>query len=140
MILQTLLRATEVRKDFGSFIDGVVRHRPEFVKRSRDVFAALSIPHLQMLLQPYILHLEYAQENDCSYSGSLRELDLVANAPTLEALRLVLAEELIEYAHEYREDAALYLQAPNRKNHLPYVLHVLIQEDLQGVMGLIVDA
>lgn len=140
MILQTLLNATEVRKDFGGFIDGVVRHRPEFVKRSRDVFAALSIPHLQMLLEPYILHLEYAQEEDGSYSGALREIDLVANAPTLEELRQALAGELIEYALEYRENTDLYLRAPNRKHHLPYALNVLIQDDLEGVMGLIVDA
>ena len=135
--MQEVLNATEVRQNWGGFIDGVVRSRPEFVRRNRDFFAALSLDHLSAVLSPYLFHLEAAQEADGSFSGSLREIDLVANAPTLEELKSALAGELVEYANEYMQEFDTYSRAPNRKGHLPYVLHVLIQRDTAAVAALI---
>ncbi|MCG6197514.1 hypothetical protein H1215_10065, partial [Anoxybacillus sp. LAT_38] len=48
-----------------------------------------------------------------------------------------LAQELLEYAQEYYEDFATYYSAPNRRAHFPYVLKVLIQDDLQGIVHLL---
>lgn len=137
MIMQGVMNATEVRVKWGAFIDGVVRSRPEFVKRNRDLIAALSLDHLALILNPYVFHLEYRSEEDGSVSGALSEVDLVANAPTLNELKLALAQELVEYAHEYLEEYDLYSRAPNRKSHFPYILRVLVQKDVGSVASLI---
>ncbi|HEY8346392.1 MAG TPA: hypothetical protein VIL07_03855 [Symbiobacteriaceae bacterium] len=131
------ISATEVRKNWGGFIDSVVRGRPEFVKRNRDFIAVLSIPHLETVLSAYRFHLVYDQEADGSISGSLQEIDVVANAPSVSELKQALAHELLEYAREYMEHYDLYSHAPNRKGHLPYVLRVLIQPDEAAVAALI---
>lgn len=125
--------ATEVRKDFSRFIDRVTRSGPAFVKRNRDELAALSLDQLEFLLTPYRLKMEYGQEENGTFSGSLREIDLVANAASVEDLRSALADELVEYAEEYLADFQLYYHAPNRRGHLPYVLRALLQEDSRGV-------
>lgn len=135
--MQAVLNATDVRKDWGQFIDGVVRNRPQFVKRNRDFFAALSVDQLAAVLEAYRFTLSYSQEQDGSFSGSLGEIDLVANAPTLSELKGSLAHELVEYANEYMNEYTLYANAPNRKQHLPYVLRVLIQTSEADVARLI---
>ncbi|KIY20901.1 hypothetical protein [Mesobacillus subterraneus] len=47
------------------------------------------------------------------------------------------ALQLIEYAQDYYKDFPKYYNSPNRKGHLPYILHVLAQENLEGVKALI---
>ncbi|ADG07556.1 conserved hypothetical protein [Kyrpidia tusciae DSM 2912] len=136
-MMSAVLNATEVRKDWGHFIDTVVRVRPQFVKRNRDRFAAVSIEHLRFLLSGYCFKMEYQQEDDGTFTGTLDVFDIAANAPTVEELKRELAKEAVEYANEYMEEFQLYFNAPNRKHHAPYVLNVLIQDDLEGVVGLL---
>jgi antitoxin YefM len=40
--MEAILNATEVRANFSGFFDSVVRERPQFVKRNRDIIAAVS--------------------------------------------------------------------------------------------------
>lgn len=137
-VLDAVQDATSVRKTWGGFIDGVVhRGRPAVVKRNRDLLAAMSLDVLRQVLAVYTFTIHYRKEDDASYSGSLKEVDLVGNAPTAESLRYALAEELVEYAREYWQEFELYYNSPNRKVHLPYVLHVLIQESADDVAALI---
>ena len=136
-MMLTAKRATTVRKDFSRFIDGVVHERPALVQRNRDLLAALSLQHLEEILKPYRFTMEYELEDDGTYSGSLRDFDVVANAPSLDALRHALAQELLEYAVQYEADFPLYFRAPNRTSHFPYVYHVLIQHDLKSIARLI---
>ena len=98
--METLLNATDVRKDWGHFIDTVVRVRPQFVKRNRDTFVAVSSEHLRILLASYRFKLEVVQEEDGSLSGSVDVLDFVANACTIENLKEELAHQTIDYANE----------------------------------------
>ncbi len=133
----TIQKATDVRKQFSSFIDTVVHKRPVVVQRNRDLIAAFSLNHLSVLLEPYRFTIEYEQEDDGSYSGSLRGFDIVANSKSQEGLKVRLAQELIEYAHEYEEEFVLYSIAPNRRSHFPYIYRVLIQPDIANVVGLI---
>lgn len=137
MLMSTVLNATDVRKDWGRFIDTVVRKGPQFVKRNRDKFAAVSVEHLRALLDGYRLKMEIYQEEDGTYTGALDVFDVVANAPTIEELKVELAKEAVEYANEYMEEFSLYFHSPNRKRHAPYVLNVLLQDDLEGVVGLL---
>lgn len=87
--------------------------------------------------KPYWALACYDREGDGSFSGSLDRIDLVANAPSLAELKRALAHDLVECAHEYMEDYALHAHAPNRREHLLYVLRVLIQPDDEGVAALI---
>lgn len=137
VIMPGILNATYVRNNWGEFIDNVVRSGPSVVKRNRDYFAALSLDHLQYVLDAYNLNLEYEQEEDGSFSGSLEGLDLVANAPTLEALKKEIANDLAEYAEEYMENFELYFQSFNRRSHFPYLLKVSVQNDSHEVEKLI---
>lgn len=137
VIMQEVINATEVRRDWGSFIDHVVRIKPTLVKRNRDYLAAISLEHLEVVLTPYRFTLEYEKEADGSLSGSLRELDIIANAASLGALKTEITKELIEYTHEYMDEFDKYYGAPNRKPHFPYVMRVLIQKDEDAVRGLL---
>ncbi|MDX9871932.1 MAG: hypothetical protein RBT41_05910 [Clostridia bacterium] len=137
LIMQGIINATDVRKDWGNFIDHVVRFKPSLVKRNRDYLAAISLEHLEALLAPYKLTLEYDQEEDGSFSGSFKEIDIVANAASLEALKTELTKDLIEYAQDYMNEFDLYYGAPNRKPHFPYIMRVLIQKNEAAVRGLL---
>lgn len=135
--MQEVIGATKVRKNFGSFIDQVVHSKPLVVKRNRDYLAAISLAHLDFLLTPYQFTLDYEIEADGSYSGSLKEIDLVINAPSLEELKTEIAQELMEYAIEYMNEFEMYYNASNRKVHFPYVLRLIIQKDNDSIRGLI---
>ncbi|EGW40135.1 hypothetical protein [Desulfosporosinus sp. OT] len=137
VIMQEVINATDVRRDWGSFIDHVVRFKPSLIKRNRDYLAAISLEHLEVVLSPYRFTLEHEKEVDGSLSGSLKELDIMTNAASLEALKTEIAKELIEYAQEYMDEFAKYYGAPNRKPHFPYVMRVLIQKDEDAVRGLL---
>jgi hypothetical protein len=137
ILMQEVVNATDVRKEWGKFIDDVVRSRPAVVKRNRDYFAALSLEHLEVLLAPYNLSMEYDQEEDGSYSGWLKEIDIAENACTLETLKNAIAIELIEYANEYMKEFNKYYSAPNRRSHFPYVLRVLTKKNALEVENLI---
>ncbi|OYD07124.1 hypothetical protein [Paludifilum halophilum] len=136
MIMQ-IVNATDVRREWGRFIDDVVRERPKAIQRNRDRILALSMAHAQELLKDIRFRLEYEQEPDGSVSGSLEGFDLVDHAPTVEALRESLADQLIEYAERYLEEFNLYFNAPNRRTHFPYVLRVQLAENKDEVTGLI---
>ena len=137
IFMLTIQKATDVRKEFSSFIDTVVHKRPIVVQRNRDLIAALSLNHLSALLEPYRFTMEYEQEDDGSYSGSLLGFDIAANAKSQEELKVRLAQDLIEYAHEYEEEFVLYSLTPNRRSHFPYIYRVLIQPDIANVVSLI---
>lgn len=130
--------ATRVRQSWGSFIDVVVHgSRPIVVKRNRDLFAAISVDLLNEMLEPYELTMVHYLEHDQSVTGALQEIDLVGHAESLEALRLLLAHDLVDYSQEYWENFDQYRHAPNRRAHLPHVLRVLLQPDVEHVMALI---
>ncbi|WP_236006136.1 hypothetical protein [Paradesulfitobacterium ferrireducens] len=137
VIMREVMNATDVRKEWGNFIDSVVRYKPSVIKRNRDYMAAMSLEQLDFVLSPYRFNLAYEKEADGSYSGSLRELDLLANASNLEELKTEIIEELVEYANEYMNEFQKYYNAPNRKSHFPYVMRVVIQKDKEALRGLI---
>ncbi len=137
LIMQNVINATDARKEWGTFIDNVVRFKPSVIKRNRDFLAAISLEQLDLLLTPYRFTLEYELETNGSLSGSLKELDLVANAFTLEELETKIVGELIDYAQEYMNEFDKYYNAPNRKHHFPYVIRVVIQNNNDKIRSFI---
>lgn len=64
-------------------------------------------------------------ESDGSMTLSLDALDIVAHGDDLASAKKALAEDIIEYAHEYYQEFELYSRSPNRKSHLPHVMKAL---------------
>lgn len=136
--MQDLLSATQVRNEFSQFVDTVIHVKPQAVKRNRDVFWSISQKITTELLAGYSLAIEYEQEEDGSFSGSLLPLnDIVCYGDSFETMLEDGAVQLVEYAQDYYEDFSRYYNSPNRRAHLPYILNVLSQENLDGVKALI---
>ena len=125
------LSATDVRKEWSSVVDGVVRERPVLVKRTRDKIWLSDVETMAEILTAYQFTAERLVEEDNSITLSLNEIDLVENALTEVEARLVLAKSIMEYAAEYYEHYAVYSKAPNRKAHIPYVFKALLAENIQ---------
>lgn len=135
--MEAFVNATDVHKDWGHFIDTVVRRGPQFVKRNRDTIVVVAAEHLRILLASYRFKLEVVPEEDGSFSGSLDALDLVANASTIENLKEELAHQMVEYANEYQDEFVLYFNVPNRRSHAPYLMNILVQDTVGDVADLI---
>lgn len=132
--MQTVLNATEVRANFGGFIDTIVREKPQAIKRNRDVIMAFSKQQMKELLSVYELTFEYEQDEDGRYAGSVEQIDdIVADAETLEELKYALSRNLVEYAIDYETNYSRYYNSPNRHKHAPYILRVLLEEDIESV-------
>lgn len=132
--MQTVLNATDVRANFGGFIDSIVREKPQAIKRNRDVIMAFSKQQIRELLSVYELTFEYEQDEDGRYAGSIEQIDdIVADGETLEELRSELARQLVEYAVDYENNYSYYYHTPNRHKHAPYVLRVLLEDDTASI-------
>jgi len=138
MFMQAVLNATEVRANFGGFIDNVVHQRPQAIKRNRDVIVALSQDHLKSALSIYEFTIEFEQDEDGRYAGSIEQIpDIVADGETLEELRIELAHHLVEYAVDYYADFNRYYNSTNRRSHANYILRVLLEDDPEIVLGML---
>ena len=127
--MKTILNATDVRREWSKFIDDVKWVKPALIKRNRDIIAVLSIDLIEFILKEYRLTVDVRQEEDGSYTGILKEIDLMANATDMESLELELARELIEYSEEYINEFGLYYNSPNRKNHFAYIYRTMLASD-----------
>lgn len=132
-----LLNASEVRGDFSSFIDKVVRERPMVFKRNRDRVLSISTEHAASLLESYRFKAILIPEEDGSITITLEDFDLVVNAPDHNQALLKMAEELVDYSQDYFDQFALYFKTINRKKHFPYVMKVALAEGIQEVAGFI---
>jgi antitoxin YefM len=132
-----LLNASDVRGDFSSFIDKVVRERPMVFKRNRDHVLSISTEIAQSLLESFRFKAIIIPEEDGSTTITLEDFDLVVNAPDHNQALLKMAEELIDYSQDYFDQFALYFKTANRKKHFPYVMKVVLAEGIQEVVGFI---
>ncbi len=132
--MENLLNATDVRANFSSFIDTVVREKPQIIKRNRDIIISFSKEQIVEALSVYELNIEYEIDEDGKYAGSILQIeDIVAEGETLEALKNALSRQLLEYAKDYYSSYQRYSQAPNRASHSSYILRVLLADNLEAV-------
>lgn len=129
--------ATEVRRNFGEFLDEVLHGRPQTITRYDDVVIALSLRHLKALLEHISFTMEYEKESDMSVSGSILELPLCENADSVEELKTILVDAMLAYAETYLAEFKRCFNSPVLDKQLPYILKVYIQPDLEAVMRLI---
>lgn len=122
------VKSADVRKEWGSFIDNVVRKKPIVVKRSRDYFMGISIPMVEELLAGVKFKFKKFIENDNSCTLSLEDIDIAVNGKTFENALDLLVSDLKEYCLEYYEDLDYWHSAPNRKAHFPLILKTLVSQ------------
>ena len=137
LMMHEVHSATAVRNNWGQFIDDVIRKGPQFVKRNRDEWAALSSEHLRAAFESFQFEAELLKEVDGSTTAVIKGFDIVSNGENEEKALDELTELLIDYAKVYRADFELYYRSPNRRAHFPYIMNVLIQENREEVRKLI---
>ena len=131
--------SSDVRQHFSEFLDSVVRDRPSFVKRNRDMLVALNLEHLGVLVDAVQFHAFIEKDENGELIGTIEEIDdiIVIGATTDEVIDEI-AKEIMEYAEEYLTDSfRLYFNSPNRRKHLPYVMKVAMQNNFADVKRLI---
>jgi antitoxin YefM len=137
--MDLLLNASDVRKNWSDNIDEVVQqHKPKFIARNnKNPFIMMSLDQAKLTYQAYTFKTLLEQEEDGTFSVDLADFDLFVNAESKETAFRKLAEDLNEYAEEYFENIQLYYNAPNRRAHFPFIMNVLLQDDVNGVMRLL---
>ncbi|MDP4153321.1 MAG: hypothetical protein Q8865_07805 [Bacillota bacterium] len=132
-----VMNATDARKDWSLVVDQVVREKPTFIKRTRDLMVLSNLSLFESMLTPYTFTAQEYTEKDGSITLSLNEIDLIENGKTEDEVKLSMARAIQEYAEDYYNNFALWSAAPNRKSHIPYVLKALILEDAKKIGDLI---
>lgn len=130
------MNATQVRNEWSTVVDAVIREKPQFIKRTRDYMILSNIDTLESLLVAYSFHAEVFVEDDGSVTLSLDEIDLVENGVDEYEAKIKLAKSILEYAEDYYSEFA-YWSRGNRKAHIPYVFKTLILNDVEKIGGLI---
>lgn len=134
------LSATEVRKNWSTTLDKVIREKPAYIKRTRDEITMMDVRVLSYLLAIYKYDAKKYVENDGSITLSLNYIDLVVNAMDENSAIDKMVLEIKEYAEEYYDDFQEYSVSPNRRNHVPYVLKALISDNESIRKDIVVNA
>lgn len=112
---------------------------PAIINRRRAEEVLILRRDLQeYILQTYTLKPEVLPEDDSSITVALNEIDIAVNAPTLDEALNELVKELKIYAEDYRNQLQLFLHAPNRRGHFPYMLRVWLCDSEQEIKSLLV--
>ncbi len=123
------INATDMRKNFGGYIDEIVRTKPIFVKRSRDYFMGISIEMAKDMVRDVVFSVDKYIEEDGSVTLSLDGFDILANEKNETLAIHSLIRDLREYALEYYEDIEFWTSDLNRRKQMRYILKVLLNDD-----------
>lgn len=135
------LNITDARKKFSSLYDQVFNaFKPAIIKRKQtEEVLVLRVDLQKMLLSNYSLKPAIITEDDGSVTLALDVLELYVNSNTLGEAVDELVSDLKFYASDYLQRSQLFLNAPNRKSHFPYILRVLLcdsDEELSELLEL----
>ena len=89
----------------------------------------ISTEMLKIFLDTLNFTLSFFEEEDGSFTAVLEELDLIENAQSKEDCMISILDAMKDYARDFYNDFSLWSSAPNRKNHIPYVLKILLSPD-----------
>lgn len=121
--------ATDARKQWSRYFTEAIRDRwPVLIERGRDERGLLiGSDELELVLGQYEFHPEVFFEQD-AVAIWVPELALYGRSATFEDAQTDLVDEVRDYVDEYMGDSALYLRAPNRAAHFPYVLRAFVAD------------
>lgn len=133
------LNLTDARKEFSSLYDRVFNSfKPTIIKRKKsEEVLILRVDQQKMLLVNYSLKPDIITEDDGSITLALDNLELYSNSSSLEDAINELIEDLKVYASDYLQRSQLFLNAPNRKSHFPYILRVLLCDSDKEIRDLL---
>ncbi|HQD40053.1 MAG: exoribonuclease R [Firmicutes bacterium] len=133
------LNLTDARKNFSSLYDRVFNaFKPTIINRKRsEQVLVLRVDQQKMLLSHFSLKPKIILENDNSVTLALDQLELYVNGNTFEEAVDILIDDLKFYAQDYIQRSQLFMHAPNRRSHFPYVLRVLLCENDEEVRNLL---
>ncbi len=139
MTILAELQFTEARKEFSNLYDEVYHsYKPVIIKRKQNEEIMLLRPDLQKrLLAGFSLKPELLHEADSSITLALDQLEIYVNGTTIEETIQALISDLKNYAEDYLIRSALFLNAPNRAGHFPYVLRILLCNDDAEIRSLL---
>ena len=121
------ISSTKARANLSEVFDGVIYQvRPVVISRKREKAVLLESRTLSSLLDTYQIEGELYRDDDGSFVVSLTTLDIIESGQTeADALQSVI-DELRVYSQDYMARLPVFLNAPNRKGHYPFVLRVLL--------------
>lgn len=119
------ISSSDVRKEWSSVIDSVVRKKPAFIKRTRDYMMLCSTDMVSELVSNVKFITTKYIENDGSVTLSLEPLDIVVNGENLVSAIKILVQDISEYAEEYYQNFEKYSNSINRRSHIPYIIKAL---------------
>lgn len=133
------LSLTDARKDFSRVFNEVYNaFRPTLITRNKSEELLLMRRDLMKeLLSCYSLKPDVIKETDGSITLSLDALDIYVNDASLDSAREQLVEDLKFYAQDYLQRSQLFLHAPNRRGHFPYVLRILLCDTIEELKELL---
>lgn len=133
------IKFTEARNDFSNLYNEVYNGlKPIIIRRKQAEQVLLIRTDLQKeLLEEYRLKPKKLSENDGSITLALDEIELYVNADTIEDAVRELIQDLKIYAQDYIQRPQLFLNAPNRRSHFPYILRVLLCDNDDEVKALL---
>ncbi len=130
---------TEARNDFSNLYNEVYNAlKPVIVRRKQKEQVLLMRIDLQkVLLEEFKLKPKKLTENDGSITLALDEIELYVNADTTEKAVEELIQDIKNYAQDYIQRPQLFLNAPNRRSHFPYILRVLLCDNDDEIKSLL---
>lgn len=130
---------TNARKTLSEIYDSVWhRYHPVIINRRQNEKVIVLRRELQQdILQAYHFKPEILLEKNGSVTAALDEVDIAVNCPNKEAALDELVKELRLYAQDYLDRSQFFLNAPNRKEHFPYVLRVTLCNDDSEIRSLL---
>ena len=126
------------RSNFKNVFDTVsIQQRPLIIHRHRDEVFLIS-RHLQKeLLAGFTLTAEVLPEEDGSVTLAVDALEIAVNGVNREAAAQELIRELKLYAEEYLRRINLFVHAPNRRAHLPFVLRIMLADNDDEILQMV---
>ena len=121
--------STDVRKEWSSTIDTVVRERPVFVQRTHDSIVMLNTYTLKNLFDDLKYDVSLYNESDGSVTCVIEQFDLVENVKRGQSAIDQIVAAIRDYADDFYNDFELWSKAPNRRAHIPYVLNIIASTD-----------
>jgi hypothetical protein len=131
------VNATDVRKEWSSVVDSVIREKPKLIKRTRDKMWFSSLETMSEILKAYHFTAKKLIEKDGSVTLSLNEIDLVENGETEAEAKQNLGKAILDYSSDYYNEYELYSHSSNRKHHIPYIFRALIIDNPEQIGELI---
>jgi antitoxin YefM len=142
MTMLSEVKFTAARNGFTGVIDKVQNLTPVVIsprKQSEKPTFLFHETHVHELLAGYKFKLETIPEEDGSITLAMDQLELYSNGETVDEAVDALVEDIVMYANEYLDNPVRYHHAPNRRQHLPYILKIMVCNNTDEVKRLLLE-